>query len=100
MLNEVNALTTFLQQEVYDTAVANVEDASDYFDQFKKMPDHESIAIMEKNMTEVLKVVPMAHVIGLNLVTSLIGSMAATSGVDLVVEAIEEINQNTFNDDT
>ena len=50
-------------------------------------------------MTEVLKLVPMAHVIGLNLVTSLIGSMAATSGVDLVVEAIEEINQNTFNDD-
>lgn len=76
-----------------------MEEAGEYFDQFKKLPDHQSIEVMEKNMTEVLKLVPMAHVIGLNLVTSLIGSMAATSGVDLVVETIEEINQNTFNDD-
>lgn len=50
-------------------------------------------------MTEVLRLVPMAHVIGLNLVTSIIGSMAATVGVELVVESIEEINQNTLNDD-
>lgn len=76
-----------------------MEEAGDYFNEFQNLPDHESIEIMEKNMTEVLRLVPMAHVIGLNLVTSIIGSMAATVGVELVVESIEEINQNTLNDD-
>jgi hypothetical protein len=91
-------LTTYLQSQIRETLTKESEEIADYIDQFKSLSDAESIAIMEKNMIQVMKLVPMADAIGLNFVTSLIGSMAATIGFDPVVETIEEINQRQFND--
>jgi hypothetical protein len=91
-------LTTYLQSQIRETLAKESEEIADYIDQFKSLPDAESIAIMEKNMIQLMKLVPMADAIGLNFVTSLIGSMAATIGFDPVVETIEEINQRQFND--
>jgi hypothetical protein len=91
-------LTTYLQSQIRETLAKESEEIADYIDQFKSLSDVESIAIMEKNMIQVMKLVPMADAIGLNFVTSLIGSMAATIGFDPVVETIEEINQRQFND--
>jgi hypothetical protein len=91
-------LTTYLQSQIRETLAKESEEIADYIDQFKSLSDAESIAIMEKNMIQVMKLVPMADAIGLNFVTSLIGSMAATIGFDPVVETIEEINQRQFND--
>ena len=98
VLIEVGALTTYLQSQIRETLAKESEEIADYIDQFKSLPDAESIAIMEKNMIQLMKLVPMADAIGLNFVTSLIGSMAATIGFDPVVETIEEINQRQFND--
>jgi hypothetical protein len=91
-------LTTYLQSQIREKLAKESEEIADYIDQFKSLPDAESIAIVEKNMIQVMKLVPMADAIGLNFVTSLIGSMAATIGFDPVVETIEEINQRQFND--
>jgi len=91
-------LTTYLQQQIRETLENESEEIAEYINQFKSLPDAESVAIMEKNMIQVMKLVPMADAIGLNFVTSLIGSMAATIGFDPVVESIEQINQRQFND--
>ena len=98
VLIEVGALTTYLQSQIREKLAKESEEIADYLDQYKSLSDAESIAIMEKNMIQVMKLVPMADAIGLNFVTSLIGSMAATIGFDPVVETIEEINQRQFND--
>jgi len=98
ILIEVGALTTYLQQQIRETLENESEEIAEYINQFKSLPDAESVAIMEKNMIQVMKLVPMADAIGLNFVTSLIGSMAATIGFDPVVESIEQINQRQFND--
>lgn len=98
ILIEIGALTTYLQKQIRETLENESEEIAEYIDQFKSLPDAESVAIMEKNMIQVMKLVPMADAIGLNFVTSLIGSMAATIGFDPVVESIEQINQRQFND--
>jgi hypothetical protein len=96
---EIGDLTTFLQKEMTEAFKRESEENSEYVNEFKKLPDAQSIEIMEKNMNQVMMLVPMADAIGLNFVTSLIGSMAATVGFDPVTKAIEEINQKQFNDD-
>ena len=98
ILIEVGALTTHLQRQIREKLENESEEIAEYIDQFKSLPDAESIAIMEKNMIQVMKLVPMADAIGLNFVTSLIGSMAATIGFDPLVKSIEQINQRHFND--
>lgn len=92
-------LTSYLQREIYDEITTNVPELKEELDKVNSQPDHANLEVMEKNMIEMLKVIPFAHVVGVNLVISMIGTMAATIGVDMITDIIEEINQNTFNDD-
>ena len=57
VLIEVGALTTYLQSQIRETLAKESEEIADYIDQFKSLPDAESIAIMEKNMIQVMKLV-------------------------------------------
>lgn len=99
ILTEIIHLTSFLQKEIHEAVVAQVEGADEFINKFQQMPDSKSIEVMESNMMEVIKLIPMAHAVGINFVTSLMASMAATIEANIISDLIQEINEESFNDD-
>lgn len=98
-MQEVNSLTSFLQLEVCEKITSDIPEMKEHLNDVNQMPDYKSIEIMQTNIIEMLKLVPFAHTVGINIITSLIGSMAGTIGLNMVVDMITEINEETFNDD-
>lgn len=79
--------------------MTQVEGADEFINKFQQMPDSKSIEVMERNMMEVIKLVPMAHAVGINFVTSLMASMAVTIEANIISDLIQEINEESINDD-
>lgn len=91
-------LTSFLQQEFAELAQKNPM-SKDAIEGFYKMPESVAMSNLEKRVEKIIPTIVMSHVMGVNLFTTLMATLANEMEMNLVTDIIDEINEEALNDD-